>query len=219
MPEIIIQTEAPPLLVQLVNEAYEGIESVKKVVFTAFELQDKALGVFIPLIETVYIDLGHCMVQKEWMAKGATFVANVWMNMLFVIHHELIHACQIMDHPELMELSEVPQEYEDEANELAKEAMYSWFEAGGKVPSLRELGWVGEMIGKTFNDLLSQKPDEIMLEMDALTAGAIAKADVVVATHDHFNDIPLLYQLIDEGKVGVKVNGQRFLTATEFLEA
>lgn len=219
MPEIVIRTEAPPLLVQLANEAYEGIESVKKVIFTAFELPNQYLGAFLPKEGAVIIDLGHCMVLKEWMAKGSTFIANVWMNMLFTIHHELIHACQVMDDPSILNCEECPQELEDEANELAKEAMYSWFEAGGKIPPLKELGWVGEMIGKTFNDLLSQKPQEIMAEMDALAAGAIAKADVVVATHDHFNDIPLLYQLIDEGKIGVKVEGQRYLTATEFLEA
>lgn len=217
--QIIAHKDAPFVVTQLVTEIYEGITSVKEVIFNAFVLPNNWLAAFSPSDGRVIIDLGHCMTNKKWMEKGTTFIANVWMNILYSIHHELIHACQIMDNPELIQLKEVDPQLEEEAEAMAREAMYSWFEAGGKIPPLKELGWVGEQIAETLNGLFGAHPQAVLEEMDAWQVGAIAYADVVAATHDHFNDIPLLYDEIDKGNIGKMVNGRRFLTATEFLEA
>ncbi len=215
--EIILNKEAPPLLVQIIHEAYEGIETIEKVVIDAFFLPHEYLAAYDPAIRAVLIDVGHCMTNKKWMNKGALFIPNVWMNLIFAVHHELVHACQIQDNPELAALKKCPPELEDEANQMALDAMFSWFEAGGIVPPIREMGWIGEMIAKTLNGVFNSHPQEVLEEMEMTKTVAVAKVDKVISSHDHFNDIELLYSEIDKGNIGLTANGQRYLTATEFL--
>jgi len=218
--DIIIKKEAPLELVRIIDQVCSDIHTINKVIIDAFipELAPKkALGAFDPETGTIYIDMANCLMDKRWMEKGCLFIPNVWINLMYAVHHEVVHACQVIDNPNLIAMNPLPKEVEDEALEMAQDAVFSWFEQGGKIPPLREMGWVGEGIAATLNGLFSRMPEDVIKEMDMLKVGAVAEVDAVIVSHDHFNDIDLLHSEIDNGKIGLKVNGQRYLTADEFL--
>ena len=145
------------------------------------------------------------------------FIPNVWFNLMFAVHHELVHACQILDDPTLIGVDGVPKDEEDQANQMALDAVWSWFDQGGKIPPLREMGWVGEQIAKTLSGIYGTNPESVIEEMDMVQTGAVANVEAMIVAQDHFNDIELLYSNIDKGEIGIRANGQRYLAADEFL--
>ena len=169
--EIFIQNEAPPELIRIIDQVYDGIENINNVVIgTAIpELAEKkALGAFEPVTGTVIIDLQNCLTDKRWMYKGSLFIPNVWFNLMFAVHHELVHACQILDNPSLITAEVMPPELEVQANQMAQDAVWSWFDQGGKIPSLAGLGWIGKQIARTMNGLVSRVPESVIEERDML---------------------------------------------------
>jgi len=218
--DIILKKEAPLELIRLISEEYSKAPLIQRVIIDINipELAEKkALGAFDPVNRTVYIDMMNCLSDGRWMEKGALFIPNVWMNLLFVVYHELEHARQILYNPQLIQEEGMPQELEDEANEFAIDCMFDWFQDGKMIPPLNEMGWIGESIIDTLNALVSRMPDMVREELDTYKAGATAIVEKVISAHDHFNDVDLLLSEIDTGNIGLKVNGQRYLTANEFL--
>jgi hypothetical protein len=231
---IIQREKAPPALIGIIEDAYEGIPNIKSVVIGAsmpwlVRGTNRALGGYDPQTGVIFIDMENCARCIEWMAKGCMYIPNVWINLMYTVHHELIHACQVLDDPELATIHPTPQEKEDEANEMALSAVWSWFERGGIIPPLEEMEYVGQYIAKVLNVAFSLDPDMVLQEIEAVKTGGVAKVESVLASHDHFNDngstvdlggktsIQILYENIDAGKIGTKSGQQRYLKASEFL--
>lgn len=218
--KIMLHQEAPLMLISTIDQAYTDIASIKAVhIGIDFPTlrEKKAIGAFDPVSGTVFIDMQNCLRDNRWIKKGCLFIPNVWFNLMYATHHELIHAVQVVDDPSLIDMDVVPKDQEDEAHQMAVDAMFSWFEAGGKIPPLIEMGWIGEAIASTLNGLFSRMPEAVVEELDMMKIGAVARAEVVISAHDHFNDSKILYEDIDRGKIGIKFNDKRYLTASELL--
>ncbi len=218
--KIIVHEEAPPELIRIIDEAYTDITSINTVeIGIDFEplREKKALGAFDPVAGTVFIDMQNCLQDNRWIQKGCLFIPNVWLNLMYAAHHELIHAVQIIDDPSIIDLPTTPEAKEVEARQMAVDAMFSWFEAGGKIPPLNEMGWIGQAIASTLNGLFSRMPEAVAEELDLMKTGAVARVEIVISAHDHFNDSDILYTNIDKGEMGIKLNGKRYLTASELL--
>lgn len=218
--KIVLHQEAPPALVSIIDQAYTDIISINAVELGIdfIPLREKqAVGAFDPASGTVFIDMQNCLRDRRWMDKGCLYIPSVWFNLMYATHHELIHAVQVVDDPSLIDMDVVPKDKEDEAHYMAMDAMFSWFEAGGKIPPLGEMGWVGEAIASTLNGLFSRMPEAVIEELDMMKMGAVARAEAVTSAHDHFNDSSILYENIDKGEIGIKFNGKRYLTASELL--
>ena len=218
--KIILKQEAPLELVRIIDQAYADIPNINDVLIGIDfpELVERrALGAYDPMFGNVYIDMANCLRDKRWMKKGCLFIPNVWINLMFAVHHELIHACQILDDPQLIKMEGMPQELEDDANLMAQDAVWSWFNQGGKIPPLEEMGWTGTAIATTLDGLFATNPYDVVEELGMLEMGGAANVAVVVASHDHFNDIETLHAQIDAGIIGLTSKGRRYLTAAEFL--
>jgi hypothetical protein len=104
---IIQREKAPPALIGIIEDAYEGIPNIKSVVIGAsmpwlVRGTNRSLGGYDPQTGVIFIDMETCARCIEWMAKGCMYIPNVWINLMYTVHHELIHACQVLDDPELM---------------------------------------------------------------------------------------------------------------------
>ncbi len=238
--EIIQHVEAPDGLVQLIEDHYETITAVDKVLLIGGTplgdvsvLQNK-MGVFVPETKFVVIDLKVCMENQQWMDKGMTYIANVWCNIIHTVFHEGAHARQMMDG--LIELDKATWDLQmeildPEADVEALELTIDWFSEHQNIPSLRNFGWVGQQIKVLFNNLYSEAPDFINQEMEVWGAGMLA----LVAAQDpnlkgdiaHMNlpqaykdapEIVRLIEAIDTGNAGMIVNGKHCLRVGEALE-
>jgi hypothetical protein len=90
----------------------------------------------------------------------------------------------------------------------------------GLIPRLNELGWVGNEIKGLFNKLYVQMPTDITNEMDIEGTTAVADALRAAQSSIQYKDeqeIARLFKAIDEGYVGTKVKGVRYLTAYEAI--
>lgn len=218
--KIIVHEEAPAELIRIIDQAYADITSIKAVeIGINFQplRENEEVGAFDPASGTVFIDMQNCLTNRQWMKKGCLFIPNVWLNLMYAVHHELIHAVQVADDPSIIDLPAIPEAKEVEANQMAVDAMFSWFEAGGKIPPLKEMGWIGEAIASTLNGLFNRMPEAVSEELDLMKIGAVARVEIVISAHDHFNDSDILYANIDKGEMGIKSKGQRYLTASELL--
>jgi hypothetical protein len=108
--------------------------------------------------------------------------------------------------------------------------MIDWFVEHPNVPSLRNLGWVGKQIQILFNNLYLKAPDFINQEMELWGVGMLAevaaqnpnlKGDIeILSLPQEYKDAPeavRLIEAIDEGNVGVIINGKRCLRVGEAL--
>ena len=218
--EIIDNRGAPPELIRLANAAASKCKKVKKVIFGAFiEELNGDLGAYDPAEETIVIDMGACIKKQAWMKKGILFIPNVWFNLVFTFFHEMAHAFQLEEDPDLIKLDVLPEAYEHEANIVAEDSLLEWAKHGS-IPRLNELGWVGDEIKNLLNILYSTKPDIVNEEMEV--EGTEAAADALHASlsielGDSTEDRDKLLKSIDEGLIGLKIRGKRYLTAYEAI--
>lgn len=215
--EIIINKEAPPSLVQIIHEAYEGIDNIKAVVLDAYIIPGGDLAGYEPETNRVIIDMGNCMKNISWMKLGAHLIPNAWLNLLLAVHHELAHACQVADNPALATLDKLPEELEKQANDMALDAAHSWFKAGGIIPQLEDLGWLGDEIAATLNAIYNTDPHGVLEEMQLLQLGGVANVEKMLASQPHFNDPDHLRTMVDVGEFGLKIEDRLYLTGEEFL--
>jgi hypothetical protein len=223
--DIIVNKEAPLELIRIIDQLGKETDCVDRVIIDAFisELAEKkAIGAFEPNTRTIFIDLGNCLTDYRWMEYGMLFISNCWLNALVAAYHEFAHACQIAEAPELVPLktgSLTHKLLEQEAMETAMEHAIDYFQAGGKVPPIKEMGWLGEQIAKTLNGIYSRIPMQVAEELEAHKSGAVAQMEAVVSAHPHFSERSkkILREEIDDGRIGTKMEGRRYLTMAEFM--
>ena len=221
MLEIIDNRGAPPELIRIINAECKDHEIVKTVVFDAFiDYMEGNLGAFNPNTGTIIIDMGNCLTNKTWMSKGIMYIANAWFNLVVSFFHELTHANQLKDHPELKELEQLPIEYEQDAEEMSKIRLIKWL-YHNNVPLLNEMNWVGDQIKELFNKAYSIMPELINEEIDLQGTAAAANAMVAAnksKSYASVEETAKLLKQIDEGLLGVKIGGERYLTAYEAVD-
>ena len=250
--EIVQHVEAPAELVRLIKKHYKTITTIDRVLIIGgaplgpIPLLEGKLGVFVPGTKSVVLDMKACMENQQWMAKGMTYIANIWCNLIYTILHEGAHGKQFMDSAiefnadsdidevleEVKTAWEVQREILDhDADIEAMEQMIDWFATAKNVPSLRNLGWVGQQIKILFNNLYSKAPDLINQEMEVWGAGMVVEAaaqspalkgDIeMVRLPQAYKDTPEIVRLhdaIDNGNAGMIINGRRCLRVGEALE-
>ena len=218
--QIVDDVGAPPELIRIAYKAARECTKVKKIIFSTFikELSGD-LGAYDPENETITIDMGSCVVKKAWMTRGILYIPNVWFNLLFTFFHETAHAFQLEEDPGIIVLDTLPQEYEDEANQIAEDSLLEWAK-GNTIPKLNELGWVGTQIKSMLNKLYVQLPDAVNEEMEVEGTEAVANALHAMLTIEDTEDAGSRKKVlasIDQGDIGVKVAGKRYLTAYEAI--
>lgn len=220
--EIILNKEAPPEIVRLIQAEYEEIPTIKKVIIdTDIDLHGNT-GVFNPNTGAVIIDMGTCVTNMGWMEKGMLYMANVWSNLLYVVFHEGAHAKQFDQSPESFELGREHKDaiLEHAADIEALEKMVNWYDEN-KMPVINEWGWPGEYIRTMFNSIYTEKSDMVHTEVDAFRADAAGKASLLAAHNPYFEDekaVLSMYAAIDNGDVGLIIKEDRYLRANEALE-
>lgn len=218
--QIVDDAGAPPALISIAHKAASECSKVKKVIFSAFvEELDGDLGAYSPEQETIIIDMGACVAKKAWMDRGILYVPNVWFNLVFTFFHEMAHAFQLEEDPALVEVGALPQQYEDEANQIAEDSLLAWAK-DNTIPKLNEMGWVGDQIKSVLNKLYVQLPDAVNNEMEVEGTEAVANALHAILTAGNIEDgedRKKVLKAIDDGDIGVKVAGKRYLTAYEAI--
>lgn len=209
---------APPELVRLAQEAGSKCSKVKVVVFDAFIEDLKGeLGAYDPDTGSIIVDMGACITDKRWMKKGIMFIPNVWFNLIFTFFHEMAHAFQLEEDPSLALLEALPLVYEEEADTIAENSLINWVETHD-TPLLAEMSWVGEQIKDLFNKMYAQVPEVVVEELDINGTPAASNALHAVLAKgqiDDEGDRDKLLKSIDDGEIGVKINGKRYFTAYE----
>ena len=217
---IIDNKGAPPELVRIAQMAGGECAIIKTIVFDAFidKLKGK-LAAFDPTNGTVIIDMGNCINDRGWMKKGIMYIPNVWFNLVFALFHEVAHAFQLEEDPELLDFDTLPPEFEDEANTIAEDSLLEWAKEG-VIPRLNEMNWVGEQIKLLLNRLYAQVPHEVVDEMAVEGTTAVANAihaAIVNPQYENKEDMHQLLEAIDDGYIGIVVNGKRYFTAYDAI--
>lgn len=219
MIEIITKVEPPKELIRIVNQDLADITTIEHIIFDAFHSEKDLLGEFKPSDKLIAIYLGHCLTNTTLMKQGMMHIPGVWFNMLWALYHEIAHAIQMEGKPELANLEEPSEELEKEAQGFAKESITEWAE-NNRIPTLEEMGWIGEQLRFAVNMTYSQDMGQKLLsEIDATNAGGIGLLDTILSCHpkasmdEHKN----LCEIIDKGEQGVIVNGQRYMDAKGFF--
>jgi len=219
--EFIDNRGAPPELIRQIHEKMETCESVKRVVFDAFigDLNGD-MGAFDPETGTIIIDMGACLMNKAWMKKGIMYIPNVWFNLLMTAFHEITHAAQLDEELGLSELHSLPKHYEYEATAIAEHMLLDWAK-DHSIPTLAEMGWVGEQIKILLNRLYAQMPEVVNEEIELQGTDIAAHAEEAAKASKEYSqdyETALLLKQINEGMVGAKVNNTMYLTAYEAID-
>jgi len=212
---IIDNKGAPPELVRIANYIIEEYERVDLILFDAFIKDLKGnCGGYNPDNNFIVIDMGVCLTKRDWMAKGIMYIPNVWFNLLTALFHEAAHAIQLEDDPTLAAVNALPAQYEKEACKIAWRALFDWTKEND-VPSLNEMSWVGSEIKKILNKAYTQTPGSVIEELDLERTGAAANALHVALIDGGEEYKTKLFNSIDTGESGIKINGKRYLTTHE----
>ena len=218
--QIIDIVGAPPELIRIAHKAARECTKVKKVIFSVFTKElDGALGAYDPKNETIIIDMGACVIKTSWMNKGILYIPNVWFNLVFAFFHEMEHAFQLEEDPDLIKMGSLPPQYEDDANQVAEDSLLEWAK-NGTIPKLNEMGWVGDRIKSILNKLYVQLPNTVNEEMEVEGTEAVANALHAILTSKNTKDEEerkKILKAIDDGDIGVKISGKRYLTAYEAI--
>lgn len=158
--------------------------------------------------------------NKSWMKKGVMYTANVWFNLVWTFFHELVHAQQLEQEPELAALDSLPQIYEDEACGIGLDSTLYWA-LHHDMPTLNEMAWVGEQIKLLLNRMYAQTPETVNEEIDLQGTNLVARAEEAATNSKEYSteeETALLLKSIDEGLVGGKVGNRKYLTAYEAID-
>ncbi len=220
---IIDNIGAPPLIIMLFDKALRESSLLKEVILDAGikEIEEaNMIGCFDPQEKRIVIDLGMCIKVRSWMEKAGTLlITNVILNLLFASLHELSHVQQLEEEPELIEFDTLPQEYEDEANEMAFQTLQDVIE-GMTIPSLDELGYIGQRLKRLYNNLYATMPNVVLQELSVIGTNLGGLAEDVARkskTCETLEDISRLLKTVDDGEIGGKINGVQYLTIADIL--
>lgn len=222
---IKIMSDPGPIAINVVLEAICELRNVKEVAFLtngAVRCMDgyNSRGRWDLPSGTITIDLAECVRQLDWVRKGMFVTYNIWYNILYAIYHEAAHAWQCQQEgwtnylPEDADIDAL----EKEADEKATLATIEWFERN-KLPDLKSMGDLGLEIKQLRNAMYAMEDPHIEDEQRALGTDAAGKAEVVAIVHPLFESEAKnrLFDRIDEGAIGCKINGVRYLKADEIL--
>jgi len=178
-------------------------------------LSEGRLGVFFPYKHVIMIDARLCWETPRW--RGTLLKGNAYLNLLETTFHEISHALQC-EEDGWIEKSEL--ELEANADQIAAQLMTKWAEAGGEVPPLSKMGTLGTWLVETLNREYDKYYQEFSFEIDTLETTAAAFAELAAKfepSYASLEEVASLLQCIDEGKVGLVINGERYLNAEEYL--
>lgn len=178
---------------------------------------DGHLGIWVPETKSVLIDLAMCIGNTGWMEKeGLLTIPNAWYNLLYVTFHEAAHA---RNTPALIQNLELQREVlENAAHQEAIDCMFEWLKVN-PIPNLDDMGWMGIRLRAMMN-MIYARNQEIGNEIDAMNTPAVARADVFVKSHKFsMSDVKCLFDRIDEGSMGMKIGGVRYLRPEETFYA
>ena len=236
---IRLNKEAPLELVRIINQLDRETNCVENVIIDAFIpalVEKKAIGAYEVHTKTILIDLGNCLTDSQWMKHGMLYIPGVWLNAVVAVFHEFAHACQIEEDLAVAMLTEeddaeIIELIEEEAMATAMKHALEYFEAGEKIPPLKEMGWLGIEIAKTLNGAYNQIPLEVAEEVEAHKVGAAAGLNAATAALAHFDDdsgsllkikvdsIGILQEEIRRGTIGIQIEDKQYLTMAEFIAA
>lgn len=223
--EIIAFVEAPTGLVDIINESLRGLEDKVDHVYIGEKLEGMrgrigAMDLKPDGQVDILIDLENCITNVNWCQKGMLYIPNTWYNILYAIYHERAHLRQLIMNPSLKDnLEEHLAEMEKSADTEAIDCLYEWSKSN-HMPTLANMGWAGERIKKVLNSVYSKHPAIVDEEIDTMGTGAVARAKVAANASSSFETAEMassLYRHIEEGHVGLKVNGHLYLNAEEFF--
>lgn len=220
---ILVHKDPPQELVRIVNELYSTIRSIKQVIFDGnIDLLHGKMAVFVPDTGSIIIDLAACAKDIRWMKKGSLYVPNVWFNMLYCVYHEYAHAKQVL----VKGWEDVDKAIlEAGADHEAIDLMVEWAGAG-KIPKLREMGWVINLIRDKLNKAYITNQNITNYEIDALDSNAAAFAStatllsteyITSTKEDQTMLMENLCEHVQSGDIGVTIRGIGYLYPEEFL--
>ena len=220
--------EPPEMLSVLITKTILGEEPkdeesnpftlIETVEFKVNVLEDGMLAGFSPKEKSITIDLGNCLVNQNFMKQGLMWISSIWFNLLFAFYHELGHVIQVEGNPKLADKPPT-KKLDKEADEFAIGCIKDWTkDKNNKMPTLDEMGWIGQQIKKAIN-LYYPEPlfDIIHSEIKPYGLGAVGGLDVIAA---HQVNIEEIYkQLSEDEKFGIVVDGVKYMKAEEFFGA
>ena len=220
--------EPPEMLADLISKTILGEEPkdeesnpftlIEEVIFKVNELPDGMLAAFNPKEKNIVIDLGNCLVNQSFMKQGLMWIPSIWFNLLFAFYHELGHVIQIEGNPKLA--NKPPTKKSDkEADEFAIGCIKDWTKKeNNKLPTLDEMGWIGNQIKKAIN-MYYPEPlfDKMYSEIKPCGLGAVGGLDTIAA---YQKDIEKIHEeLAKDEKFGIIVDGKKYMKAEEFFGA
>lgn len=158
MLNILERVEAPKQLIKIAMELFEDV-NVELIIFDKYhpnpQHADK-VGCFVPTLNAIIIYLGACLeTATKIMAKGMTYHAAVWYEMLYALYHEGAHAAQLQAGAE-----HITPYLEEEASRMARLAIAENAHDFDDMvpPKIEEMGWAGGQLFELLNNMLIKNP-------------------------------------------------------------
>jgi len=208
-------TMIPPALHEIIQQDCEinpGIIDTIRIVPTTKLVAYPRTAIFNPQNKTVEISLDN--VLKASLQSPLLIIPSVWFTLLTTWWHELTHAFQLEELPELGK-APLPDKYEAEARDAATTYLSEWLEEN-KIPPLAEWGYLGEKIAHIINKNYAVHP-HIVDEYDISVAGGVidvTKLNQWVSTVS-MEDMRGFMKAIEKpnNPIGIKCNDRYFLNA------
>jgi hypothetical protein len=222
---IKIDFDPGPVAVLIATEIILAQPNVKNIHFltngaiNCMDGQDKRGRWDLPT-GTIFIDLGECVRQLEFVGKGMFITYNIWYNVIYTMYHEAYHAKQCMwegwqnSLPADVNIDVL----EDEAHDVALTQTIHWF-SHHKLPSLSEMGDLGVQIKALRNYLYATDDQLVEKEQQVFGTNAAGRMDDVLVLRGDFppNEVETLIERIDQGLFGCVYNNIRYLKAEEII--
>jgi hypothetical protein len=196
---------------------FKDCPTIETIIFDANALANGATAGYFPNTKTIIIDLLNCVNNRMFSLMGMMYLPNIWFNMLWALYHEQGHALQLERDPGTIKYDVLPSSYEDEADNFAKEMLYEWAEHNS-VPQLAEMGWAKTSIENMINaNYAIPNGDKLLLELHAFENGGVAEIETFAIINKEIYNLETMKDQVDQGKMGIKINNDRFLTGKEFI--
>ena len=213
-------TMIPPALHEIIQQDCEinpGIIDTIRIVPTTKLVAYPRVAIFEPESKTVEISLDN--VLKASLQSPLLIIPSVWFTLLTTWWHELTHAFQLEDLPDLLFEDPLQDKYEAEARDAATVYLSEWLEEN-KIPPLAEWGYLGEKIEYIINTNYAVHP-QIIDEYNISKAGGVidvAKLNQWVSTVS-MEDMRGFMKEIEKpnNPIGIKFDDKYFLNASSAI--
>lgn len=210
---ILERVAAPKRLIAIAKELLEDVD-IELLVFDKWHplpQHSNKVGCFVPALDAIIIYLGACLeTATKIMAKGMTYHAAVWYEMLYALYHEGAHAAQ-----KQVGAEHITPHLEEEASRMARLAIVENAHDYPDMvpPKIEEMGWVGEQLFKMMNSMLIKNP-QFVREMLACNGQDIGgQASILLKGNAPTNEpyTEWLKTAEEEGDLK-RINGKPYLT-------